>query len=77
MHGKFHMRITRVKKTMLLHLQSGFISATHTSSSLQISSNMYQPDNLQKAQGAITPGVSWSVALLHICQGVQVRTDLQ
>ncbi len=44
---------------------------------LQISSDMHQSDNLQKARRATTPGVSWSVALLHILQVVQVRTDLQ
>ncbi len=38
---------------------------------------MHQSDNLQKARRPTTPGVSWSVALLHILQVVQLRTDLQ
>ncbi len=44
---------------------------------LQSSSDMHQMDNLQTARRATTPGVSGSVALLHILQVVQVRTDLQ
>ncbi len=44
---------------------------------LQKCLDMPQSDNLQKARRATTPCVSWSVALLHILQVVQVVTNLQ
>ncbi len=44
---------------------------------LQISPDMYQSDNLQKARRPTTSCVPWSVALLHILQVVQLRSDLQ
>ncbi len=43
---------------------------------LQISSDMHQSDNLQKARRPTKPGVSSSVALLLFLRVVQLRTDL-
>ncbi len=44
---------------------------------LQTTSDKHLSDNLQKAGGATTPGVSCFVGLLHILQLVQVQSDLQ
>ncbi len=52
-------------------------TACSPSKLLQIIWDMHQLDDLQKARRATAPGVSWSVALLHSVQVVQVQTDLQ
>ncbi len=44
---------------------------------LQISPNMHQSDDLQKARRATTPGLSRSVALLQMLQMMRMRTDLR
>ena len=52
-------------------------ASAHGSIILQIGLHMHQWENLQMARRATTPGDTLSVALVHILQVEQVRTDLQ